>query len=216
LIWLSAAAVASPALAFDPDGAWIHSGPPLAAGAFMAPGTMDEGGAAQANALASVDTGTGYGGIFSEVRLGVLGFFQQNATSEEGVYVTGQVLFNPFVAPFDNWVLDTLLRPRPHIGGTASPWGTDQFFAGLTWTLPLGRLFFAEASFGGTIHDGPLSNAEVALGCRVLFRESVGVGVNIGEHWRVVAGADHSSHNEFCGNDNDGLTHVGGTIGYRF
>jgi len=158
----------------------------------------------------------GHGGIFDEVRIGVLGFWQDNAESEEGVYIAGQVLFDPFVDPFNNWLLDVLLRPRPHIGGSFSPSGTDQLFAGLTWNIPLGRLFFAEASFGGTVHNGAITGAEVSLGCHALFRESAGIGANIGEHWRIIASVDHSSHAELCSNENDGLTHAGVSIGYRF
>lgn len=157
-----------------------------------------------------------HGGIFDEVRLGALAFWQDNATTEEGVYATGQILFDPFVRPFGNWALNVLLRPRPHIGGNVSPDGTDQIFAGLTWHAPFGRIFFAEASFGGTVHNGAIKNAEVALGCHALFRESIAAGVNIGEHWRVVGGIDHSSHAELCSTENDGLTHIGASIGYRF
>lgn len=214
---LAMAVAVAPATAEEADSAWSRSGGPLPALAFVAPGQEESPAIVQANSLASggMDD-AGRGGILSEVRLGVLGFWQQNSSSEDGVYLTGQILFDPFVQPFDNWILNTLLRPRPHVGGTASPWGTDQFFAGLTWTVPIGRLFFAEASFGGTIHDGPLENAQVALGCRVLFRESASVGVNLGERWRLLAGVDHSSHANLCGGENDGLTHIGGSIGYRF
>lgn len=157
-----------------------------------------------------------HGGIFDEVRLGVLGFWQDNASGEEGAYATAQILFDPFVDPFNNWMLDVLLRPRPHIGGTASPAGTDQLFAGLTWTLPIGRTFFAEASFGGTVHNGPIKGAPVSLGCHELFRGSVGAGANIGERWRIVASVDHSSHFGLCSPIDDGLTHVGASLGYRF
>ena len=156
------------------------------------------------------------GGIFDEVRAGVLGFWQNNAESEEGVYITSQVLFDPFVPPLDYRILSFLLRPRPHIGGNVSPAGTDQVFAGLTWHLPVWRSLFAEASFGGTVHNGPIKDAEVALGCHALFRESVAVGVNVGDHWRVIAGIDHSSHAELCSGENDGLTHAGVSVGYRF
>lgn len=157
-----------------------------------------------------------HGGIFDEARIGVLGFWQENAESEEGVYVAGQVLFDPYLDPFNNWFANTLLRPRPHIGGSYSPSGTDQLFAGLTWTFPFGRTFFAEASFGGTVHNGAIDGAEVSLGCHALFRESLGVGANIGEHWRVIASVDHSSHANLCSEENDGLTHAGASIGYRF
>lgn len=203
------AASAGPAVGADRSaaGAPIQPG-----GAFVSP-TAD---AAGAPSLALYDDSYAGGGILDEVRLGVLGFWQSNAKSEEGVYVTGQVLFDPFVPPLDNRILNVLLRPRPHLGGTASFDGTDQLFAGVTWQIPIWRSLFAEASFGGTIHDGPLKNAEVALGCRVLFRESVALGVKLGPHWRLLAGIDHSSHAELCGEDNDGLTHIGASLGYRF
>jgi opacity protein-like surface antigen len=155
-------------------------------------------------------------GIFDEVRAGVLGFWQENADSEEGVYLTAQVLFDPMLWPTGNRFLDIVLRPRPHVGGNVSPTGTDQLFAGLTWTVPLGRVFFAEASFGGTVHNGAIIGSDVSLGCHALFRESVGVGVNLGQHWRIVASADHSSHAGLCSEENDGLTHVGASVGYRF
>jgi hypothetical protein len=145
-----------------------------------------------------------------------LAFWQENADSVEGAYVTGQVLFDSFVPAFSNWWANTLLRPRPHIGGTFSPDGPDQLFAGLTWTVPVWRMFFVEASFGGTVHNGPLEGAEVSLGCEILFRESLGVGADIGEHWRVMVGVDHSSHADLCDGENDGLTHLGGYLGYRF
>lgn len=197
--------------------AWQRAAAPLpATGSFVPPPpelAADVPDAFESYALYEDYSG---GGFFDEVRLGVLGFWQQNATSEEGVYVTGQVLFDPFLQPFDNWFVNILLRPRPHIGGNASFDGTDQLFAGLTWTIPIWRALFAEASFGGTIHNGPLKNAEVALGCRVLFRESLALGLKVNEHWRVVAGVDHSSHAELCGQENDGLTHAGVSLGYRF
>jgi lipid A 3-O-deacylase len=214
---LAALAVAA-AHAAEPETAWTAAGAPLeATGSFVPPppGT-DDAVRAPLDSRALYDDDFRRGGILSEVRLGVLAFWQSNASTEQGAYVTGQVLFDPFVPRFDNWFLNVFLRPRPHIGGTASPWGTDQLFAGLTWNAPFGRIFFAEASFGGTIHDGPLTNAQVALGCRVLFRESLGLGANIGEHWRVIAGVDHSSHAELCGQNNDGLTHIGASVGYRF
>lgn len=202
--------------AVEPESAWSRAGVPVkAAGAFVPPpGTQQE--VARALERYAVYDDRGGGGILDEVRLGVLGFWQQNATSEEGVYVAGQVLFDPLFSPFSNRILDVLLRPRPHVGASASFDGTDQLFAGLTWTVPIWRSVFIEASFGGTIHNGPLSGAEVSLGCRVLFRESIGVGVDITDRWRVIAGVDHSSHNEFCGQNNDGLTHVGAYVGYRF
>jgi len=210
-ICVAAMLVASPACAFSPDNAWTRAGAPLAGNAYVAPHIED--------GVSAIDVGSyNPAGIFDEVRLGATTFWQGGDNGDEGgVYLTGQILFDPFIAPLGNRVLDVLLRPRPHFGGSLSTGGgTSQVFGGLTWTVPLPSVFFAEASFGGTIHDGDLEDAPIALGCRVLFRESVGLGVELGPHWRVIGGIDHSSHANLCGNDNDGLTHIGGSIGYRF
>jgi hypothetical protein len=200
------------------EGAWTRAGEPLAAsGSFVPPPPgMENVVPDSLKSLALYGDDYSRAGIFDEVRLGVLEFWQDNAETFEGVYFTGQLLFDPFVGPFNNRILDILLRPRPHIGATASPDGPDQLFAGLTWTVPIGRIFFVEASFGGTVHNGPISGAQVSLSCHALFRESLAVGANIGEHWRLLAGVDHSSHAGLCDGENDGLTHIGGYLGYRF
>lgn len=213
---LLVAASISPTHARDHENAWSRAGAPLAADAFVGAGESDNEAVAQLNAFAAgeIEDYSG-GGILDEVRLGVLTFWQDNGGSEEGIYATGQVLFDPFIGPFENRFLNVLLRPRPHLGGNVSPGNTDQIFGGVTWTVPLWR-FFAEASFGGTIHNGPLSGAEVSLGCHLLFRESLALGLKLGPHWRVVGGIDHSSHAGLCDGENDGLTHIGGSIGYRF
>lgn len=219
LISLAATLVAPPSFAFSGlDNAWTRAGDPLAADAYVAPAADNEGAAAAANNLAVMNAGFNPGWIFDEVRLGATTFWQRGETgTEDGAFVTGQILFDPFVAPLDNYYLDLLLRPRPHIGGSVSTGGgTSQIFGGLTWTVPLPSILFLEASFGGTIHDGDLEGAPVSLGCRVLFRESLGLGLKLGERWRVIAGIDHSSHTNLCGNENDGLTHIGASIGYRF
>jgi lipid A 3-O-deacylase len=214
-----ASMIVSPALAFNPENAWTRAGAPLAANAYVAPALEARSATAATDGAYATNAGVyNPGGIFDEVRAGATTFWQGGDNGDEGgVYITGQVLFDPFVAPLDNRYLDVLLRPRPHLGGSLSTGGgSSQLFGGLTWTVPLPSIFFLEASFGGTIHDAPLENAPIAVGCRVLFRESVGLGVELGPHWRVVGGIDHSSHANLCGDDNDGLTHIGGSIGYRF
>jgi len=215
---LAAALSASGAFAAAPMTAWQKAGGPVdATGSFVLPPPDVEGvDPATLDALALYEGDHSGGGILDEVRLGAMGFWQNNASSNQGIYVTGEVLFDPFVRPFDNWILNVLLRPRPHLGATVSPDGPDQLFGGVTWTIPVWRSLFVETSFGGTVHNAPLKNAEVAVGCRVLFRESLGLGVDFGQHWRVVAGVDHSSHANLCGNENDGLTHLGASLGYRF
>lgn len=161
------------------------------------------------------------GWVFDEIRLGGSTFLKHDVPHEEdGVFINGQVLFDPLLDRFKNAFADALLRPRPHLGFTASAGpGTDQLYGGLTWTFPIFDLFFLEASFGGTVHDGETDNergdTSLALGCRALFRESIGIGVNLGPDWRIIAAADHSSNASLC-DYNDGLSHIGASIGYRF
>jgi lipid A 3-O-deacylase len=157
-------------------------------------------------------------GIFDEVRAGVVYPVQDN--DDSGVILSGQLYFRTFVPPFQNYFLNTLLRPRVHFGGNVAT-GDDpinQVYGGLTWNFPLFQRFFLEASFGGTLHDGPIDSPEggLDLGCHFMFREAVGVGVDIGQHWRVLASADHSSHADFCDGGNSGITHAGVYAGYRF
>lgn len=156
-------------------------------------------------------------GIIDEIRFGPSVSIQ--GSSPDGPLVNGQVLFTPFVPHLGGELLDMFLRPRPHLGVTvATDDGTSQVFGGVTWTFPIFDPLFLEASFGGTVHDGPLTGTgnEESLGCRLLFRESIGVGLALGAHWRVIASADHSSHASLCDGDNGGLTHAGVGVGYRF
>jgi len=214
-----AIAGASQAVAFNPDNAWTRAGAPLAAGSYGTPAGANGGGPAQAYAASPASApAPGFLSIFDEVRLGVTKFRHQGPEGkEDGAFITGEVLFKPVAGPFSNRFLDVLLTPRPDLGFSVSTGGgTDQVYGGFTWTVPLPWVFFLEASFGGTIHDGPLQDQDLALGCRVFFRESLGLGIDFGEHWRLIGGVDHSSHANLCGKENDGLTHYGGSIGYRF
>jgi hypothetical protein len=163
----------------------------------------------------------GLAGIFDEVRLGTVFSVQDN--DDSGVIVSGQLYFRSFMPPDAPYFVKAILGPRVHVGGNVATAeeGVSQVYAGLTWEFPVTDLFFLEASFGGTWHNGPLesSTGGLALGCEVLFRESAGVGVNIGERWRVVASADHSSHADFCDQgkaSNSGITHAGVYAGFRF
>jgi hypothetical protein len=55
-----------------------------------------------------------------------------------------------------------------------------------------------------------------ALGARVLFRESLSIGINIGEHMTVSATVEHLSNGSFFTEVNNGLTNVGVRLGYKF
>lgn len=166
------------------------------------------------------DTGGGPGlfGIFDEVRTG--GSLSVQPGYDSGFILRGELLFRSFGSPSDNYVANTILRPRVHIGGNLATGGggVNQLYAGLTWNFPVYDPFFVEATFGGTWHDGPLDSPAggLDLGCHVMFRESIGVGMDIGERWRVVTAVDHSSHAHLCDGGNSGLTHAGVFVGYRF
>ena len=120
------------------------------------------------------------------MRVGTVFSVQPNDHS--GVILSGQLYFKAFVPPRQNYLANTLLRPRLFVGGnlaTAND-GVSQVYGGLTWHFPVYDPFFLEASFGGTYHDGPLESPGdgLDLGCHWLFHERLGVGVDLGEHWR--------------------------------
>jgi lipid A 3-O-deacylase len=159
--------------------------------------------------------------IIDEVRFGAAGYVSLGGSSEPGPFINGQVLFESIIPPMQNALANALLRPRPHIGLSAGLGddSTDQIFAVFTWDIPLPSVFFLEASFGATVHNGHLELPPDAdrpeLGCRLLFHERLGIGAELGQHWRIVAGADHSSNFGFC-ESNSGLTHAGVSLGYHF
>ena len=141
-------------LAFSLDNAWTRAGAPLAASAYVAPpgnATVDD-----ARLLpAEMPHPTIPAGIFDEVRLGATTFWQRGDTSGEGgLYVTGQVLFDPVVP-----AVRQMLPRYPAAAAAASrreplaDGGRASSSADLTWTVPLPSVFFLEASFGGTVHD---------------------------------------------------------------
>ena len=139
---------------------------------------------------------------------------------EGGFDVNAEVLFNsPWPKP-ENPIIDFLLRPRPMLGATVSTQGdTSQIYLGAAWTLPLFDIFFVEGTFGGAVHDGPLTstwpNFAEAYGCRVNFHESASVGVALGQNWRVMGTIEHMSNGGLC-QLNPGLTNYGARLGYKF
>jgi hypothetical protein len=158
--------------------------------------------------------------IFDEVRTG--GAFSVQPDLDSGFILRGELLFRSFLPPQGSYLGDTLLRPRVHVGGSLATGGDDQIsqvYAGLTWNFPIVSNLFLEGSFGFTAHDGPLDDHPGGpnLGCTILFRESLGLGVDLGQHWRALVAADHSSHAHLiCDGRNAGITHVGAYVGYRF
>lgn len=117
------------------------------------------------------------------------------------------------------WV--TLGEVRPHIGATLNTGGLESMvYAGVSWTVPVfDTPIFIEGSFGGGVHNGSTNGGAVMpardLGCPVLFRESLSVGVNVSENATIMATIDHASNANLC-NGNRGLTNMGIRFGYKF
>ena len=163
------------------------------------------------------DEGPGVGGVLSEIRVGFLAHDQGPFTSnkEDGPDVNLEFLF---VSPD---LLDAIWSPRPHIGFTGNTAGdTNQAYLGLTWEWGFWRRAFAEFSLGGAVHDGELTTNIVGrtkkeLGCRVLFRGSVAIGVKFAGRHSVMAHLGHTSNAGNC-EQNEGLENVGIRYGYRF
>lgn len=111
---------------------------------------------------------------------------------------------------------------RPHLGATLNFAGLESMvYGGVSWTVPIADSpVFAEASFGGAVHNGnTIGNAVYParnLGCSLVFRQSVSLGVKLNDNASIMATAEHASNANLCDNGNRGLTNIGVRFGYRF
>jgi len=142
--------------------------------------------------------------------------------------INAEILFTKFDFDYrDNpaeGIIHQLLTPRLHVGGllnlTSS--GVNSFYSGFTWKLILTERFFLEPAFGGVIHDGRLNRPAAGartrseFGSRVLFRESIALGVNISENMSLILQAAHMSHAALAGDDNAGQTDFNLKVGIKF
>lgn len=173
-------------------------------------------------ALAQVDPGEDTPKWIDEVRVGLLAHDVGigGHDKESGEDFNLEVLF-----PTPR-LLVALGQPRPHIGASINTnRDTDQYYFGLTWTLtvieglfrPQDGLFVA-LSLGGAAHNGRLGESDPdrkALGSRLLFRESVEIGYRLDRWISVSVMLDHVS-NARLADHNEGLTSIGGRLGFRF
>ena len=156
------------------------------------------------------------GDWIDEVRVGGNGVLDSEDAKDRGLVGSAEIYFAPFGSS-SGGLAEALLEPRVQIGVSGGASATDQAYAGLNWHIPIAGRVFAEVGAGGTIHDGNLdSGSGPLLGCRVLFREHAALGVRISDHVNVMATIDHSSHAGLCEGPNDGLTHAGVAVGFKF
>jgi hypothetical protein len=154
----------------------------------------------------------------TETRLGMEAANLEGSVEEDARFViNGEALFGKLGHEYNNAVWDIILRPRPHIGFQLSPeGGTNQFYAGVTWEVPLTSWAFIETSFGGALHDGPTDGDDPnSYGCALNFRESASLGFNLDEHTRLLFTVDHMSNGGLC-DQNQGITNAGVRVGYRW
>lgn len=161
-------------------------------------------------------------GLISELRLGFLwhDLDEKGRRVEDGYDLNAEILFARPQLDIDNRFVRFLLTPRPHLGGSFHTGGdTSQVYAGFSWDIYLFGPVFFEASLGGVVHTGQttgISATRHSYGCRVMFRESLSLGVDVTPQMRVMAMVDHISHAGLCGSRNPGLTNAGVRLGYLF
>lgn len=157
--------------------------------------------------------------IFDELRFGASASIQGGHSREDGVFPEISVFFDPFGSESAADWKQRLLRPRLQLGTSIGTGGeATQFFTGFSWTIDLSEKVFVEAGIGGTIHTGKLHDNDdgPALGSRLLFREYAAAGLNLNDHWRVMAQIAHSSDANLSDGPNDGMTRAGIIVGYKF
>jgi hypothetical protein len=115
--------------------------------------------------------------------------------------------------------LSFLFSPKPHLGLAVNTAGaTDQAYAGLTWSMDLISSVYGAMSLGLSVHDGKVGETgyyDKELGSRVLFRESVEVGVRLSDRTTLSVLFDHIS-NAGLAEVNEGLDTLGVRLGYQF
>jgi lipid A 3-O-deacylase len=154
---------------------------------------------------------------FDEFRLGASASGDDRPLS---AYAQIEALLSPFgpAATYDPNV-SWLFSPRPLVGASISLQGrTSDAFAGLAWKPPMPTPFFLEFSFGGMVHDQKLFEVypdRPRLTTRFLFRESIAIGYDIDQRWRIIAFADHGSNGNL-GYANRSIDHVGMMLSARF
>jgi lipid A 3-O-deacylase len=133
--------------------------------------------------------------------------------------INGELVF-PKIYSVQGW--QDFFIPRLHVGGMGNLDGRTSYgYAGALWTFNYDR-YFAEASFGGAVHNGPLiANGpdQPSLGCRVLYHTSGDLGYRFDQHWSAMVTFDHASNGSPTLSNcraNTGISVIGLRVGYSF
>jgi lipid A 3-O-deacylase len=181
-------------------------------------------------ALAAVPAASASAQLVEEVRLGVMRhnicvLDCDNAHKEQGPDINGEIVF----ASPD--FLDVIGSPRPYVMASVNLGGDTSFGgAGLHWNWDFAEGWSFEPGFGYVIHDGELSfpfpqgdprndvisESNVFLGSRDLFRTSFALNRDLGDKWGAQVMYEHLSHGQILGNGrNQGIDNVGVRVIYR-
>ncbi len=158
----------------------------------------------------------------SEVRLGVMAHDVGvgGNSKEGGANINGTIFFNrlPKIESAPGW-LAFFLSPRPIVGGSVNTSGDTSYgHFGVNWGGDVTGRLFIDFRFGGAVHDGNKNVSDPTrkdLGCRVVFREALSIGVHITDKVNVSGIIEHISNAGICSR-NDGISSAGARLGYRF
>ena len=152
-----------------------------------------------------------------EIRLGILRH-NVKAGSRQSIEKYYDVNIEYLLKSTETSFWQTIYKPRVHIGALINTGpGTNQYYIGLTWHIPLIQSTFIELSFGGEVHDGhrkKATNHKKALGSRLLFRESVSLGLIL-NNYSISILLNHAS-NARIAPPNPGITDIGFRLGHYF
>ena len=118
---------------------------------------------------------------------------------------------------------DRFWIPDWHFGGAVNLAGnTHQLYTGFNWRLNLGRDWFVDGALATVMHTGAVRrhrdvNTERSrlLGCRIMFRETLSVGLRLTPRSSWVSSVWHISNANLCRN-NQGLTGFGFQYQHNF
>lgn len=180
---------------------------------------------------AALISGAAHAQIVDEVRLGVTQHNIcvsdcDNADKEDGPNISAEIVFD------SPEFMSLLLSPRPYVMGSLNTAGDTSFAAaGLQWDFEVFDGWSIEPGFGYAIHDGELESPfpqgdprgdaftenKVLLGSRDLFRSSLAITRDLGEHWGLQIMYEHYSHGQIIGEGrNQGMDNIGARVAYRF